>query len=86
MRRITNACTALGATNTVPAFITANGPIREARFKANADASPDGGVHALFVISGRSDSAAGCHIAPSTTLPGGSASITRGKQRFLDVG
>jgi CxxC motif-containing protein (DUF1111 family) len=54
-----------GATNTVPAFITANGPIREVRFKfadAPANTVRDGGVHALFTITGRSD-AAGCNIA-----------------------
>ena len=53
--------TAMGAKNTVPSFITANGPIREARFVRNPDGSPDGSVHALFVISGRSD-APGCNI------------------------
>jgi len=53
--------TAMGAKNTVPSFITASGPIREARFVRNPDGSPDGSVHALFVISGRSD-APGCNI------------------------
>src|SRR5215470_13240413 len=38
-----------GATNTVPSFITVNGPVREARFVS------DGGVHALFTITGRAD-------------------------------
>jgi CxxC motif-containing protein (DUF1111 family) len=52
--------TDLGATNTVPSFITLNGPVREARFKKNADGSADGGVHSLFVVSGRSD-AYGCN-------------------------
>jgi CxxC motif-containing protein (DUF1111 family) len=47
--------TAGGAKNTVPSFITANGPVREARFKKLANGQPDGGVHALFVISGRKD-------------------------------
>jgi CxxC motif-containing protein (DUF1111 family) len=47
--------TAHGARNTVPSFIRQNGPVREARFKFNPDGSPDGGVHALFVISGRVD-------------------------------
>jgi CxxC motif-containing protein (DUF1111 family) len=47
--------TAFGAHNTLPAFITANGPVREARFKFRRDGSRDGGVHALFVISGRVD-------------------------------
>src|SRR5262245_25134849 len=56
--------TAYGARNVVPSFIRRNGPIREARFKRNPDGSPDGGVRALFVISGRIDptgSAAGCN-------------------------
>ncbi len=50
------------ATNTVPSFIQLNGPVREARFITNPDGTPDGGVHNLFVITGRTD-AAGCHIA-----------------------
>lgn len=50
-----------GAQNTVPAFITPNGPVREARFINNPDGTPDGGVHDLFVISGRAD-APGCTI------------------------
>jgi CxxC motif-containing protein (DUF1111 family) len=57
--------TAFGARNTVPSFLTLNGPIREVRFKRYPDGSPDGGVHALFVISGRVDStgdASGCTI------------------------
>lgn len=48
--------TAFGAQNTVPSFITLNGPVREARFKFNPDGSRDGGVHALFTIRGRVDS------------------------------
>ena len=55
-----------GATNTVPSFITANGPVREARFVAvNASSlhSPlDGGVHDLYTVQGRSD-ASGCTLA-----------------------
>ncbi|MBI5716832.1 MAG: thiol oxidoreductase [Burkholderiales bacterium] len=51
-----------GATNRLPPFITARGPVREARFVRNADGSPDGGVHALFTIAGRSD-APGCTLA-----------------------
>jgi CxxC motif-containing protein (DUF1111 family) len=47
--------TAFGAKNVVPSFIRPNGPVREARFVENPDGSPDGGVHALFVISGRVD-------------------------------
>jgi len=38
-----------GARNRVPSFITADGPIREVRFRS------DGLVHALFVIRGRND-------------------------------
>jgi len=49
--------------NTVPSFVTANGPVREARFIRNADGSPDGGVHDIFTISGRLDKPAGCSIA-----------------------
>jgi CxxC motif-containing protein (DUF1111 family) len=58
--------TAFGAQNTVPSFITSNGPVREARFKTNPDGSRDGGVHALFTIRGRVDStgdASGCTAA-----------------------
>jgi CxxC motif-containing protein (DUF1111 family) len=53
--------TKAGAKNNVPSFITANGPVREARFVRNPDGTPDGGVHDLFVITGRSD-APGCNI------------------------
>jgi CxxC motif-containing protein (DUF1111 family) len=52
----------LGARNAIPPFIRENGPVREARFVRNADGSPDGGVHALFTIAGRSD-ARGCSLA-----------------------
>jgi CxxC motif-containing protein (DUF1111 family) len=38
----------------LPFFITADGPIREARFKQTSKAAPDGGVHDLFTISGMS--------------------------------
>jgi len=51
-----------GGTDTVPPFIALNGPVREARFIRNRDGSADGGVHALFTISGRTD-AAGCSLA-----------------------
>ena len=51
-----------GSTNTVPFFITANGPTREARFPfffnsnggVNTNA-PNGGVEDLYTVSGRSD-------------------------------
>lgn len=48
--------TEYGAANTVPSFITINGPVREARFIS------DGGVHGLYTIRGRSD-APGCSLA-----------------------
>ena len=57
--------TAFGARNSVPFFVKTDGPIREARFKYKGDGTRDGGVHALFVISGRVDStgnASGCSI------------------------
>lgn len=50
-----------GASNTVPSFITANGPVREARFVSGPN-GPDGGVHDLYTIAGRSD-APGCTLA-----------------------
>jgi CxxC motif-containing protein (DUF1111 family) len=51
-----------GSTNTIPYFVFANGPVREARFpfffdqfgNANPNA-PNGGVEDLFTVSGRSD-------------------------------
>src|SRR5215469_4952900 len=58
-----------GAQNHVPPFITQYGPIREARFQTKPDGTPDGGVHQLFTIVGRSDIGyAGCSSAnlPST--------------------
>ncbi len=55
-----------GALNVVPSFITANGPVREARFistnPSNASAALDGGVHDLYTIQGRTD-ASGCTLA-----------------------
>ncbi|HEY6511521.1 MAG TPA: di-heme oxidoredictase family protein [Burkholderiaceae bacterium] len=50
------------STNKLPSFITANGPVREARFVRNADGSPDGGVHGLFTLQGRDD-ALGCNLS-----------------------
>jgi CxxC motif-containing protein (DUF1111 family) len=54
--------TSNGAANTVPSFITLNGPVREARFVHNPDGTADGGVHDLFTIAGRAD-APGCVLA-----------------------
>jgi CxxC motif-containing protein (DUF1111 family) len=50
-----------GAQNTVPSFVTANGPVREARFVRNANGTPDGGVHGIYTIRSRVD-AQGCNI------------------------
>jgi mono/diheme cytochrome c family protein len=54
--------------NTIPSFITANGPTREARFPfffgdsgAPNTNAPNGGVEDLFTVSGRSD-AGSCSI------------------------
>ena len=44
-----------GATNAAPSFIQQYGPIREVRFARKQDGTPDGGVHQLFRIVGRSD-------------------------------
>jgi CxxC motif-containing protein (DUF1111 family) len=42
-----------GGTDRIPFFIKIGGPIREARFKFNADGTRDGGVHNTFTITGR---------------------------------
>jgi len=51
-----------GATNTIPSFITANGPTREVRFPFFFDQfgnpnpnAPNGGVETIFTVSGRTD-------------------------------
>jgi len=57
--------TADGATNTVPSFVDPFGPVVEARFLffltggVPDTTKPDGGVHALYTIAGRTD-AGGC--------------------------
>jgi hypothetical protein len=59
------------APRTSPYFVKPNGPTREARFN-HPDGSPDGGVHALFVISGRQTArdASGCTISGGLRHPG----------------
>jgi CxxC motif-containing protein (DUF1111 family) len=52
------------AKNPLPPFITANGPVREARFIRKPDGTRDGGVHNLFTIMGRPDTPPGCVLAP----------------------
>jgi CxxC motif-containing protein (DUF1111 family) len=61
--------TADGATNAIPWFIVADGPIREARF-ITFNGAYDGGVHNLFAITGRSD-AGSCSAAQPTFTPAG---------------
>jgi hypothetical protein len=57
-----------GASNSIPSFVTADGPVREARFpylvnsNGTLSQTPDGGVHALFTIAGRTD-AESCAMA-----------------------
>ena len=65
--QVTDA-TADGARNTIPSFISSNGPVREARFPFFFDANgnpnpnaPNGGVEDLFTITGRTD-AGSCNI------------------------
>ncbi len=58
-----------GASNQMPWFIAHNGPVREARF-VQSNGVPDGGVHDLFVITGRAD-AGSCIISQPNFLPAG---------------
>jgi len=51
-----------GATNTVPFFITVDGPIRRPFIKPSPDGSPSGGQTHLYTITGRVD-APGCVLA-----------------------
>ena len=59
------AATDYGGTNSIPYFISAEGPVREARFpfvvssSGGLTSTPDGGVHDVFTIAGRQD-AEGC--------------------------
>jgi CxxC motif-containing protein (DUF1111 family) len=74
---------ASGSTNTIPSFISANGPTREARFPFffNSNGSPNtnapnGGVEDLFVVSGRAD-------AGSCSLPQPSFSIAQSTNNII---
>jgi CxxC motif-containing protein (DUF1111 family) len=67
--------TSFGAKNTIPPFIQADGPIRVARFVLAPDGSPDGGVHQLYVISGRSDAGACAATQPDFTTAIGQNNI-----------
>jgi CxxC motif-containing protein (DUF1111 family) len=49
--------------NSIPNFLSINGPVREVRKVKNSDGTPNGGVQDIFTISGRHDSPPGCSIA-----------------------
>ena len=66
-----------GARNVLPWFIASKGPVREARFKFLPNGGNDGNVHALFVITGRSD-APGCNIAQPVFTPAGDPMTGKG--------
>ena len=55
-------CDEAGSAESNPSFLQADGPARVARRRRNPDGSPDGGVHNLFVITGRADAPAGCRV------------------------
>ncbi len=50
-----------GGDDRVPSFIRLHGPVREARLVRNPDGTADGGVAALFTITGR-EGADGCRL------------------------
>ncbi len=54
--------TKMGALNRIPSFLKADGPALVARRRRNPDGSTDGGVHNLFVITGRTDAPATCRV------------------------
>jgi len=66
------AATHDGATNSIPYFVEASGPVREARFpfvvsaSGSVSSTPDGGVHDLYTITGRPD---------ATNAPGPSGAL-----------
>jgi len=65
-----------GSTNTIPYFVLANGPVREARSHSSLTASAipteraQRGVEDLFTVSGRSDAAAAACSSPALILRG----------------
>jgi len=74
--------TANGATNTIPWFIRPNGPIREVRF-VTSNGVPDGGVHDLFVVTGRSDVNISCAITQPDFGPAGNGLTGQGGSRNI---
>ena len=66
------------ASNIIPSFLTVNAPALEARFVRNAAGTPDGGVHDLFTITGRTDAPIGCNLKQpdfATQLQNGNVSF-----------
>ena len=66
-----------GSTNTIPYFVHANGPVREARFPFFFDQfgnpnpnAPNGGVEDLFTVSGRADAGSCSLQQPSFNTAG----------------
>jgi CxxC motif-containing protein (DUF1111 family) len=72
---------AQGALNQMPWFEAPTGPVREARF-VQSNGVPDGGVHNLFVVTGRSDAPA-CNIAQPSFLPAGNPLSGQGGNRNI---
>jgi CxxC motif-containing protein (DUF1111 family) len=70
-----------GATNQMPWFEAQNGPVREARF-VQSNGVADGGVHNLFVVSGRSD-AGTCSITQPSFTPAGNPVTGQGGNRNI---
>jgi CxxC motif-containing protein (DUF1111 family) len=70
-----------GATNVMPWFNAPNGPIREARF-VQSNGVKDGGVHNLFVVTGRTDAGA-CNITQPNFLPAGNPLTGQGGNRNI---
>lgn len=71
-----------GSTNTIPYFVLANGPAREARFPFFFDQfgnpnpnAPNGGVEDLFTVSGRSDAGSCSLQQPSFNVAGSTNNI-----------
>jgi len=74
--------------NTMPSFITATGPTREARFpfyfNANGSVntnSPNGGVETLFTVTGRSD-AGTCNSATALPQPSFATAVSENNVIF----
>ncbi len=70
-----------GATNSVPWFNAPNGPVREARF-VTSNGVRDGGVHDLFVVTGRLDAGA-CNLTQPVFTPAGDPVSGQGGNRNI---